>query len=144
VSNIIFSLLIILSLPLSSTTQRIEQGFLQNNSKMLYSLFPEMGFVTISLPEPIVFSDQISNQQAYFFFKKIFTLFTTFEFYSDREAPPDEKNSTIFKTRWSFRDKKDGSQYVFRVYFYLRKAPSPSRINPTFTWKITEIKAEKI
>ena len=107
--NVIFSLLLILSLPLSSTTQRIEQGFLQNSSKMLYSLFPEERFVTLSLPEPIVFSDQISSQQAYFFFKKIFNLYTTFEFYSDREAPPDEENSAIFKTRWSFRDKKGGN-----------------------------------
>ena len=109
---------------------------------MLYSLFPENGYVTISLPEPIIFSDQISSQQAYFFFKKIFALFTTFEFYSDRESPPDEKNSAIFKTRWSFRDKKGGNQYVFRVYFYLVRAPA--KTNQDFTWKITEIKAEKI
>lgn len=117
---------------------------MQNNSKMLYSLLPENGHVTISLPEPIVFSDQISSQQAYFFFKKVFTLFTTFEFYSDRDAPPTEKNSTIFKTRWSFRDKKGGNQYVFRVYFYLTKDPIPLNKDVSSAWKISEIKAEKI
>jgi hypothetical protein len=125
-------------------TQTIERGFLQNNPAMLYVLFPENGHINISFSEPISFSDQISSQQSYFLFKKIFSTYSTFEFYSDREAHPNEENSFIFKTRWSFRDNKNGNQYVFRVFFYLLKTTNSSRKDSLLNWKILEIKAEKI
>jgi len=73
---------------ISTTTQNIEKSFLQNNPKILYSLFSSKSSVNISLPEPISFSDQVTNQQAYFFFRKIFTSYTTFEFFAEEE-PPD-------------------------------------------------------
>jgi len=141
---------------LSTTTQDIEKAFLQNNPKTLYSLFSAESGINISLPEPISFSDQLSRQQAYFLFKKIFSSYTTFEFFSESEIPPDiEDESFIFRARWSFRDNKNNNQHVLHIFLFLlnetglddRASPSLSGRegrNPKNAWKIIEIKAEKI
>jgi len=151
-SILIFS---ILSSLLSTTTKNIENSFLQNNPKMLYSLFSSTNYLTISFPEPIVFSDQLSNQQAHFLFQKIFSSYATFEFYSESDLTIHiKKESFIFKARWSFRNKKNNNQYVFHIFFYLinerfqktRASPSLPRKKPESfkdIWKITEIRAEK-
>jgi len=141
---------------LSTTTQDIEKAFLQNNPKILYSHLSSSSSVNISLPEPISFSDQLSNQQAYFLFKKIFSSYTTFEFFSESEIPPasDEKNF-IFKARWSFRDNKNDDQHVLHIFIFLVNEKelrdlallSPAnqkKEEPKNIWKIIEIKAEKI
>lgn len=152
-ANLNVVLLTILVSLLPTTTQDIEKAFLQNNPKILYSLFSAKSSINISLPEPISFSDQLSNQQAYFLFRKIFSAFTTFEFYSEKELPSDLENQNfIFKARWSFRDNKNNDQYVIHVFFYLikEKNSDPSfrqslkNENSKITWKITEIKAGKI
>ncbi len=128
---------------LSTTSQGIERAFLQNHPKMLYKFFPKKEHINISLPEPISFSDQISNQQAYFLFKKIFSSYSTFEFYSKRPTFLDEDNDFIFRARWSFRDNKNNNQYVYHVFFYLKKTNSDKNSSENIAWKITEIKAEK-
>lgn len=141
---------------LSTTTQDIEKAFLQNNPTILYSHFSSNSSVNISLPEPISFSDQLSNQQAYFLFKKIFSSYTTFEFFSESEIPSavDEKNF-IFKARWSFRDNKNDDQHVLHIFFFLvnekelqyQTLLSPvnqKKEEPKNIWKIIEIRAEKI
>jgi hypothetical protein len=141
---------------LSTTAQDIEKAFLQNNPKTLYLLFSSESGINISLPEPISFSDQLSRQQAYFLFKKVFSSYTTFEFFSESEVPPDlEEKSFIFRARWSFRDNKNNNQHVLHIFFFLlnetesedRASPSLSGReggNPKNVWKIIEIKAEKI
>jgi hypothetical protein len=138
---------------LPATTQDIEKAFLQDNPKILYSLFSAQSSINISLPEPISFSDQLSNQQAYFLFRKIFSSFTTLEFYSEKEIPAELENQNfIFKARWSFRDNKNNDQYVIRLFFYLIKEKNdvsrlglrPKNENLKDSWKIIEIKAEKI
>lgn len=129
---------------LPSTTQNIERAFLQNDSRMLYSLLPPRSYINISLPEPIFFSDQVSNQQAFFLFKKIFASYTTFEFYSERQPTSLEGESVIIKARWSFRNKKNRNQYVFNIFFYLTVMPSRVQGHPNNTWKIVEIRAAKI
>ena len=152
-ANLIVVLLSVLVSLLPTTTQNIEKAFLQNNPKILFSLFSAKSSVNISLPEPISFSDQLSNQQAYFLFKKIFSAYTTFEFYSEKELPSDLENQNfIFKARWSFRDNKNNNQYVIHIFFYLikEKNSDPSfrqslkNENSKITWKIIEIKAAKI
>jgi hypothetical protein len=148
----VFLLTIVVSL-LPATTQDIEKAFLQDNPKILYSHFSTQSSINISLPEPISFSDQLSNQQAYFLFRKIFSAFTTLEFYSEKEVPSEVENQNfIFKTRWSFRDNKNNDQYVIRLFFYLiiekndvsRLGLRPKNENLKDSWKIIEIKAEKI
>ncbi len=152
-ANLSVVILTVLVSLLPTTTQNIEKAFLQNNPKILYSLFSAKSSINISLPEPISFSDQLSNQQAYFLFKKIFSSYTTFEFYSEKELPSDLENQNfIFKARWSFRDNKNNNQYVIYVFFYLikEKNSDPSfrqslkNENPKNSWKIIEIKAGKI
>lgn len=153
---VLICLLTLFSSLLSSTTQDIEKSFLQNNPKMLFQLFSSQSFINISLPEPITFSDQLTNQQAYFLFRKIFSSYLTFEFYSESQPPllPD-KEHFIFRARWSFRNKKNKNQYVFHIFFYLKNektqksrgsplSPVKKDKNPKNDWKITEIKAEKI
>ena len=142
--NLAILLLSLFPILLPSTTQNIERAFLQNDARNLRSLFPAQSFINISLPEPISFSDQVSNQQAYFLFQKIFSSYTTFEFYSENRPTSIEGNSAIIRTRWSFRDKKNRNQYVFQVFFYLTKHPSNMKGETSDTWKITEIRAATI
>lgn len=145
----------VLSFSLSITAKNIENSFLQNNSKRLYSLFSSTSHLNISFPEPISFSDQLSNQQAYFLFQQIFSTYSTFEFYSESILPLFfEKDGFIFKARWSFRNKKDNNLYVLHIFFYLMNEGFPERRAPTQPaknrseniseiWKITEIKSER-
>jgi len=132
------------SLQISPFTNNIEKSFLQNNEKMLFSLFPENGYINISFPDPISFSDQISSQQAYYFFKNIFSSFSTFEFYSELPFKAANENSFILKTRWSFRNRKNRHQYVFQVFFYITKLEGPSNEPGKHQWQITELKAAEI
>ena len=152
-ANLSIVLLTVVVSLLPATTQDIEKAFLQNNPKILYSLFSAKSSINISLPEPISFSDQLSNQQAYFLFRKIFSAFTTLEFYSEKELPPEVENQNfIFKARWSFRDNKNNDQYAIHIFFYLIKeknGASKFRLglkneNLKNSWKIIEIKAERI
>lgn len=140
----ILALLATCPLLIATTTQNIEKAFLQNNSKMLLTLLPAKSHINISLPAPISFADQVSNQQAYFLFKKIFSSYSTFEFYSERQKPARQSDRTILKARWSFRDNKNNNQYVFNIFFYLIRIETQDTEHKQNTWKITEIKAEKI
>ena len=143
-ANLLISALAILSFLLSSTSQNIEKAFLQNNPKMLYKLFASESYVNVSLPEPIYYSDQLSNQQAYFLFQKIFSTYSTFEFYSDRQSLSSQNQSYILKARWSFRNKRNNNQYVFNIFFYLINRQEQKKDIIENAWEITEIKAEKI
>jgi len=133
------SFFLLLSSPI---TENIEKSFLQNNPRFLFPLFSTAQPVNISLPEPISFSDQLSCEQAYFLFQKIFRTYTTFEFFPEPsvQQTPD-KGRFIFKARWSFLN-KNKTQTVFQIFFYIRSLPQTDKLeNP---WKITEIKAEKL
>ncbi len=132
--------MILASLSPSAATQRIERAFLQNNAKMLLALMPVEGRIKLSLPEPLSFSDQLSDQQAYFLFKKIFATYITLEFYPTRQPLPGEGRSHIFKTRWSFQDPKN-NKFFMNLFFYLRDLSYDSSSGPL--WKITEIRAEE-
>lgn len=139
--NALAALLIFASLQLSVSTQSIERAFLQNNPEYLYLYFPEDESIKLTFPEPIAFSDQISNQQAFFFFKKLFATYATLEFYPTRpgDSPDDIKH--IFKARWSFQDKRN-NQYVLHIFFYfIQKAATKAGDS---SWKIVEIRAEKV
>jgi len=139
VANFMFHFILGLFIALSPTTQSIEKAFLQNNPRILYSLFSSESSINISLPEPISFSDQVSREQAFFLFKKIFSSFNTLEFYPEEEFPfSSENQSFIFKARWSFKDNRNNNQYPIHIFFYLIKEKLKN------TWKIIEIKAEKI
>lgn len=143
-TSFIVAALSIFTFTLSTATQNIEKAFLQNNSKLLFELFSAQNPINVSLPDPIYFSDQLSNQQAYFVFKNIFSSYSTFEFYSERKPQSQEYKNQIYQARWSFRDKKNNDQYLFYIFFYLiKETPGESETSIT-GWRITEIKAKKI
>lgn len=126
----------------SAVPANIEKAFLRNNPGILFEMFSSREPVSISLPEPISFSDQISAEQAFFLFRKIFETYTTFEFFPETSGfRPVGPGRYILKARWSFLN-KNRNQNVFHVYFYIRaeKAGSSSR-GP---WRIAEIKAERL
>lgn len=143
VAAFVLSALTILSLTLSTTTQNIERAFLQNNAGLLSRLFSSRTPLNISLPEPILFSDQVSYQQAHFVFENIFASYATFEFYSETQPFPPEEDTYIYKARWSFRDKKNNDQYLFTIFFLMAKEPLEDATGRT-AWKIIEIKAKKV
>ncbi|MBN1224088.1 MAG: hypothetical protein JXB23_12645 [Candidatus Aminicenantes bacterium] len=142
--NLILAFVTLVPFFVSTTTQNVERAFLQNNPGMLYILLPTKSYINISLPTPISFSDQVSNQQAYFLFKKIFASYSTFEFYSEKQPSGSQSVAVILKARWSFKDKKNNNQYVFNIFFNLQKIECQSNGKQEGDWEITEIKAEKI
>jgi len=144
VTSLIVAALTFITLTLPTTTQNIEKAFLQNNSKLLLELLSAQNPINISLPEPIYFSDQLSNQQAYFVFKNIFSSYSTFEFYSERKPQTSVNTEHIYQARWSFRDKNNNDQYLFYIFFYLIEETSTDRKRTKTDWRITEIKAKKI
>jgi len=144
VISFIAATLTVLTFTLPTATQNIERAFLQNNSKLLFELFSAQNPINISLPEPIYFSDQLSNQQAFFVFQDIFSSYSTFEFYSERKSPASDKKNHILQARWSFRDKKNNDQYLFYIFFYLIEETSKENKPSKSGWRITEIKAKKI
>lgn len=140
---------------ISVSTQDLERSFLQNNPRLLHAQFSDRARLNISLPEPISFSDQLSSQQAFFFFQNVFSRYATLEFFPEPgfyQAPGH--NHFILKARWSFRDNSSNDQFVFQVFFLLQReatpAGGPGRLSRTgrpgtpAAWKITEIKAAKI
>jgi hypothetical protein len=142
--TIILTLIFSLLTPQSNTVfKKIERAFLQNNASQLYLLFPSGSHINLSFPEPISFSDQLTDQQAYFLFQKIFSNYPTFEFYSLSEERELQNGNTIFKSRWSFKDKNNNNQYVYHVFFLLIKSEKTSKNKPG-QWKIIEIKAARI
>jgi hypothetical protein len=135
--------LLSLFLSLNATVpDQIERAFLQNSPSLLYALLSPDQAVAVSLPAPISFSDQLSNEQAFFLFQKIFRTHTTFEFFP---APGGLRSARagryVFKARWSFLN-KNGNQDVFQIFFLIQARPGAARI--TDFWKIAEIKAEKL
>jgi hypothetical protein len=126
----------------SSFTENIERSFLQNNPRLLFPLLGPGEPVHVSLPPPISFSDEVSSEQAFFLFRKIFRTYTTFEFFPEPGAVQAfEGGSFIFRARWSFLN-RNRNQYVFLIFFYVRARPGASR--PEEMWKISEIRAEQL
>ena len=129
-----------LSFP-SAFTADIERAFLQKDARWLVARLPAGRPVSIALPEPISFSDQISREQAYFLFRNIFRTYSTFEFFPETRAFASPKGDRgIFKARWSFLDAGE-KQFVFEAYFYVRSRPDG---RGGVVWEITEIKADRL
>jgi hypothetical protein len=130
----------------SSTTAAVEKAYLDNDAALFYELLTPEGSINISLPEPIAFSDQLSRQQAYFFFRQIFATFETLEFAPEGKVSSlAGKSLWIFTARWSFKNMKTNARHTVRV-FYLMMPGGPGKPkrpggNP---WKIAEIRAEKL
>ena len=144
------SLLSIVVSLVSITSQDIEKAFLQNSARRLQALVEADSRLTVYLPDPLSFSDQVSPEQAFFIFQRIFRRYVTREFLIESgfyQAEPG--GPLVVKARWSFADTNNNDRFVLRVFFLLdreasRPAAPPGRVRDGPVWKIVEIKAEKI
>ncbi len=139
--NALIPLLLLLTINPSSTARTIERAFLQNNPRALLEFLPTEGRINLSFPEPISFSDQLSDQQTFLLLKNLFTTYTTQEFFSELREEPHGEKSYFFKARWSFQD-KNKNLYALDLFFQLGLVTDEAGASPD--WKITDIRAEKI
>jgi len=138
VVSLLFSLL-------TAAAVDLESAFLQHRPDLLLSHLSPGSRLSLTLPEPVGFSDQLSAGQSYFFFQDILGRFQTQEFYLESGLPLRmDRNLVILKARWAFWDRRRGEQHAFRLFFLLRAEASPPASGRANPWKIMEIKAEKI
>lgn len=142
---IVFSALLSLPIPV---TQPIEKAFLQNSAEILRETLTSSGDIPVSLPEPLSLADQLSPDQVYLIFRRVFSIFKTTEFFVDSGfSTLPGRAGGILKARWSFRNQKTGDSFPIRVFFYL--APEASPDGPGQgpqgnVLRIVEIRAEKL
>jgi hypothetical protein len=142
VSHVGLSLLVLTLSLLHSFTKEIQNAFLGNDPKVLRSLFAEGSFVQISLPSPIGFSDQVSDQQAYFLFAQIFANYKTSGFYPEGDVLRSlDRRAFIYKARWEFLT-SNRTPAAFWILFYVRGRPVAAKGRGF--WKITQIRADRI
>ena len=138
-------LLFALPVPLAS---RVETAFLQNSPQILRELMTSEGAIPVSLPEPLSLADQLSADQAFLVFKRIFSVYKTTEFIAEpRLSSVPGLPGGVLKARWSFRNQRTGNQYPLRVYFFVvpESPPPPGRSpGPGIALKIVEVRAEKL
>jgi hypothetical protein len=141
VGNALIPLLLLITLNPSSTARSIERVFLQNNARALLEFLPTEGRINLSFPEPISFSDQLSNQQTVLLLDKLFSIYTTQEYFSELRDEAHGEKSYFFKARWSFQD-KNRNLYALDLFFQLGLVTNEAE--GSSSWKITDIRAEKI
>jgi hypothetical protein len=143
----LFALSVLLALPFPIAA-RVEKAFLQNSPQILRELLTSEGAIPVSLPEPMSLADQLSPDQAYLVFGRIFSVFKTTEFTTEPQLSTlAGLPGGILKARWSFRNERTGDQYPFRVYFFVvpeRLPPSAGASVRGIALKIVEIRAEKL
>ncbi len=140
------SLLISLPIPIAA---RVQTAFLQDSPALFHELLATEGTIPVSLPEPLSLADQLSPDQTYLEFARIFSVFKTTEFTTDPELSTlPGSPGMILKARWSFRNRRTGVQYPLRrLYFFVVPVvppPSASGVGPVLDFKIVEIRAEKL
>jgi hypothetical protein len=127
----------------STVPGTIERAFLENDAGLLASLFSREAPFLVSLPEPITFSDIITDEQAFLVFEHIFLSNPTIEFFPDsRRAPVFRRGGFILKGRWSFIDRETKDQHPLQIFIRLRPNTESRSRKPL--WLIAEIRAEKI
>lgn len=143
----LLSLSLLLSLPVPIAS-RVETAFLQNSPQILRELFAAEGTIPVSLPEPLSLADQLSPDQAFLVFKRIFSVYKTTEFTAEpRLSALPGLPGGVLKARWSVRNERTGNQYPFRVYFFVvpGSLPRPGGARGTgIALKIVEVRAERL
>ncbi len=140
----VFSLFFLLLLP-SPAAGPIESAFLQNSPDDLRELFVSEGSIPIFLPDPLSFADQVSPDQAYLLFQRVFSQFRTTEFTTDpRLSRFPGSPGGILKARWSFRNDRTGNHDPVRIFFLLAPEDRRGSAERVVRLKIIEIRAEKL
>jgi len=126
----------------SSITTDIEKAFLQNDPEILRTLIAPGSFINLYFAEPIVFSDLLSDEQAYLWFRRFFRSYKTLGFYPDPEGillRSLDRGSFIFKARWEIQT-QDRPQLALDVLFYFRLRSQERNLKGS--WSILQIRAE--
>jgi len=128
---------------------RVQAAFLQDSPALLREVLTADGAIPVSLPEPLSLADQLSREQTYLVFERIFSVFKTTEFTADPELSTlPGSPGMILKARWSFRNKRTGVQYPLRrLYFFIVPVlppPAATGRRPVLDFRIVEIRAEKL
>jgi hypothetical protein len=143
----VLTLSLLLSVPVP-ITKPIERAFLQSSPGILRELLTAGGDIAVSLPDPLLLADQLSPDQAYLVFRRVFSVFKTTEFFVDPVLSTlPGRAGGILRARWSFRNEKTGNQYLVRVFFYVAPEPVASGSFPGESQnvlKIVEIRAERL
>ncbi len=140
----VFSLFFLLLLP-SPAARPIESAFLQNSPDGLREVLASEGPIPIFLPDPLSVADQVSPDQAYLLFQRIFSHFRTTEFTTDpRLSRFPGSPGGILRARWSFRNDRTGNHYPFRIFFLLAPEDSGGMTGRGVRLRIIEIRAEKL
>ncbi len=137
--NVLF-LGFLLSLP-APMTDPLERAFLQNSAEVLARTLTAEGSLPVSLAEPLSLADQVSPDQAYLVFRRIFSVYKTTEFFvaPGLMAFPGRAGG-VLKARWSFRNERTGNTYPMQIFFYLAPESGPGgRV-----LRVIEIRAEKL
>ena len=136
----VLSLSVLLSLP-APVSKPLEKAFLQNSAEVLAQILTSEGSIPVSLAEPLSLADQLSPDQAYFIFRRIFSSYKTTEFFASPGLSYFAgRSGGILKARWSFRNERTGNSYPMRVFFYL----APEAGAGGHVLRIVEIRAEKL
>jgi hypothetical protein len=119
-----FSVLLISSLvAFAAVTRDITEAWAANDVRRHQTLSPAAG-LHVSLPGPIAFSDRVSREQAYFLFERIFAVHGTYEFVPEPDLTiVPGKPGFIFKARWSFRDRRNGTIPVPSFFMSVSAGP---------------------
>jgi hypothetical protein len=126
----------------SIVPRTIERAFLENDPSVLASLFSRDTPLLVSLPQPLVFSDMLTGEQAYWVFERIFRTYQTIEFFPEVDrVPVFSSGGFILKSRWSLKDPSSQTQWVLQVFWHIRPGTPAGRKKPL--WAVTEIKAEE-
>jgi len=142
VTHVGLSLLALAFSLLNAFTREIQNAFLGNDPRILRSLLAPDSYVQISLPPPIGFSDQVSDEQAFLLFAEIFSTARTSGFYPEGDVLRTlNRGAFIFKARWEFLT-TNRIPGAFRILFYVQVRPSPRPGKAL--WKITQIRADRI
>lgn len=135
----------LLSLPV---TKPIEKAFLQNSADALAEVLTGQGDIPVSFPEPLSLADQLSPDQVFLVFRRVFSVYKTTEFFvTPGLTTLPGRPGGILKARWSFRDEKTGKTYPVRLFFYLSSelpGTGPGRGAQGSVFRVVEIRAERL
>jgi len=147
INVLVLSLLLAQSQPFP-VIKPLERAFLENSPEILSGLLTAGGDIQVSLPDPLSIADELSPDQAYLVFKRIFAVYKTTEFFVDPDFSTFQgRPGGILKARWSFLNQKTGDQYPIRVFIYLAPEPTTTGSAPggrETVLRIVEIRAEKL
>jgi hypothetical protein len=143
----VFFLSALLALPVP-VTKPIERAFLENSPGGLAEVLTVRGDIPVSLPEPLSIADQLSPDQVYLIFRRVFSVYTTTEFFvTPGLTTLPGRPGGILRARWSFRDQKTGRMSPLRIFFFV--SPEPLEAGPGggtagSALRIVEIRGERL